>query len=62
MALKLSRGIYDTREMMSKLFNVSNPMNVIMTFNATEGLNIGLKGILKAGDHVITTSMEHNSV
>lgn len=62
MALKASRGIYETRELMGNLFNYNNPMNVIMTFNGTEGLNIGIKGTLKAGDHVITTSMEHNSV
>lgn len=62
MALKASRGIYETRELLGKLVNYNNPMNVIMTFNGTEGLNIGIKGTLKAGDHVITTSMEHNSV
>lgn len=62
LALKAGRGVYETRELISKLFNVKNPMNTILTFNATESLNIGIKGILKPGDHVITTSMEHNSV
>lgn len=62
MALKSSRGIFNTRNKISKLFNIKNPMNVILTFNCTEGLNMGIKGFLKAGDHVITTSMEHNSV
>ncbi len=62
MALKASRGIYETRELMGKLFNFNNPMNIILTFNATQSLNIGIKGTLKPGDHVITTSMEHNSV
>ena len=62
LALKSSRGIYETRELIGRLFNVKNPMNIILTFNATESLNIGIKGILKPGDHVITTSMEHNSV
>lgn len=61
-ALKASRGIFDTRERISRLFNIKNPMNLILTFNCTESLNIGIKGILKPGDHVITTSMEHNSV
>ncbi len=37
-------------------------MNVIFTFNCTESLNLGIKGILNKGDHVIATSMEHNSV
>lgn len=62
LALKASRGIYDTRELLCKIFNAKNPMNIILTFNATESLNIGIKGVLKPGDHVITTSMEHNSV
>lgn len=62
LALKSSRGIFNTRNKISKLFNIQNPMNVILTFNCTESLNMGIKGFLRAGDHVITTSMEHNSV
>lgn len=61
-ALKSSRGIFDTRLQISKLFNIKNPMDVILTFNCTESLNMAIKGVLKPGDHVITTSMEHNSV
>ena len=37
-------------------------LNIIFTCNATEALNIGIKGILKPGDHVISTVIEHNSV
>ena len=62
LALKLGREIYETRELIAKLFNIDNPMNIIYTFNCTDSLNLGIKGILKSGDHVITTSMEHNSV
>ena len=62
MALKISRGIFETRELLGKLFNIDNPLNIVLTFNCTEGLNLGIKGLLKPGDHVITTSMEHNSV
>lgn len=62
LALKASRGIFDARNRISKLFNINNPMNVVLTFNCTESLNMAIKGILKPGDHVITTSMEHNSV
>lgn len=61
-ALKSSRGIFNTRSKISKLFNIKDPMNVIFTFNCTQSLNMGIKGLLKPGDHVITTSMEHNSV
>ena len=62
LALKLGREIYNTRELVAKFFNIENPMDVVFTSNCTESLNIGLKGLLKDGDHVITTSMEHNSV
>lgn len=61
-ALKMNRGIYNTREALANMFHINKPMNVIFTFNCTESLNLGIKGILKPGDHVITTSMEHNSV
>lgn len=62
LALEASREIFNTRKKISKLFNIKDPMNVILTFNCTESLNLGIKGYLKPGDHVITTSMEHNSV
>lgn len=62
MALEASSKILDTREYISKLFNISDPLSVIFTSNATEGLNIGIKGLLSRGDHVISTVIEHNSV
>jgi cysteine desulfurase family protein len=62
MALKASSKIIEARESISKLFNISNPLNVVFTSNATEGLNIAIKGLLKRGDHVISTVIEHNSV
>lgn len=62
LSLKVSREIFQTRDLIAELFNVDNPMNIVFTFNCTESLNLGIKGILKPGDHVITTSMEHNSV
>ena len=62
LALKINRGMYDTRMSLAQLFNIGDPMNLIFTFNCTESLNLGIKGVLQPGDHVITTSMEHNSV
>lgn len=62
LALKTNREIYKTRKLLAELFNIEDPLDLIFTFNTTQGLNIGIKGILKPGDHVITTSMEHNSV
>ncbi|MCR1899257.1 aminotransferase class V-fold PLP-dependent enzyme [Irregularibacter muris] len=62
MALESGRMIYKTRELLAKLFKIQNPMQIIFTYNATDALNLGIKGFLKKGHHVITTSMEHNSV
>jgi cysteine desulfurase/selenocysteine lyase len=62
LALEAGRAIYKTRKYISKLFHIDNPMQVIFTYNATDSLNLALKGILRSGDHVITTSMEHNSM
>ena len=62
LALKTNREIYKTRQLITKLFNIEDPLDLIFTFNGTQGLNTGIKGVLKKGDHVITTSMEHNSV
>lgn len=62
MAIEAESKIMDTREELSWLFNISNPLNIIFTSNATEALNIAIKGILKKGNHVISSTIEHNSV
>lgn len=62
LAIEAGRSIFNARELISRLFNISNPMQIIFTANATEALNLAIKGVLNHGDHVITTSMEHNSV
>ncbi|MGQ9625669.1 MAG: aminotransferase class V-fold PLP-dependent enzyme [Anaerolineae bacterium] len=62
MALAAAEVIYETRREIAKLFNVPDPKRVIFGSNATDGLNLALKGFLRSGDHVITSTMEHNSV
>lgn len=61
-SLSASRVIYDTREKLGRLFGAENPKQIVFTANSTESLNIAIKGLLKPGDHVITTMLEHNSV
>lgn len=61
-ALAASRAIYDARCALARLFHGENPARIAFTANATQALNIAIKGILSPGDHVITTAMEHNSV
>lgn len=62
MAMQSARAVEGVRDLVAKLFNIADPMDVVYTFNATDSLNLALKGFLKSGDHVITTTMEHNSV
>lgn len=61
-SLKSGKVILEARELIAELFRVSSADRIIFTHNATEALNLVFKGFLKKGSHVITTSMEHNSV
>lgn len=54
--------LFETRELICELFNFDKPENVVFTKNITESLNVLIKGLLKSGDHVIVSSMEHNAV
>ena len=54
--------IYTTRQRLNTLFNGHDPSHVIFTQNVTMSLNMVIKGLLKAGDHVLVSSMEHNAV
>ena len=54
--------VLQTRKAIAKLCNIHDPFRIIFTANGTEALNLGLKGVLKPGDHVITSCLEHNSV
>jgi len=62
MALQAGRVIFETRELLAELFHINDPMQVVFTCNATSALNLGIKGCLENGDHVLLTGMEHNSV
>lgn len=62
LSLEAGRVILEARELLAELFHARKPDNVIFGLNATDASNTALKGILKKGDHVITTSMEHNSI
>ncbi len=61
-AMASDQLIYETRKEICKLFNHDNPRSVIFTSNVTESLNTIIRGIIKEGDHVITSSLEHNAV
>ncbi len=62
MAVEAENRVQRCREAIARILHAESPDQVILTLNATDALNIALKGILKAGDHVITSCTEHNSI
>ena len=62
MSVITAKAVNEARAAISRFFNISYPMRLSFTKNATEALNIAIRGSLKAGEHAIATSMEHNSV
>ncbi|MBN1583741.1 MAG: aminotransferase class V-fold PLP-dependent enzyme [Anaerolineae bacterium] len=62
LAVDAGRIVYDAREAVCKLFHAPDPLRVVWCKNVTEALNLALRGLLRAGDHVVTSSMEHNAM
>ncbi len=62
LAVEAARMVYGVREAVAELFGAPDPLRVVFGANATEALNLALNGLLRPGDHVVTASMEHNSV
>ncbi len=54
--------IEETRQLLTKFFNGTDPNRLIFGLNATDALNLAIFGLLKEGDHAISTTLEHNSV
>jgi cysteine desulfurase family protein len=62
LSLEAARVIFETREKLTAFIGMADSERLIFTQNGTESLNMALLGLLRDGDHVVTTSMEHNSV
>jgi cysteine desulfurase / selenocysteine lyase len=62
LSISAARIVFNAREAVANLFHVTDPLRVIFTANVTHALNLALYGLLKPGDHVVTSSIEHNSV
>lgn len=62
LSVQAARVVYAAREAVAQLFNAPDPLRVVFGLNATEGINLALWGLLRPGDHVVTSSMEHNAV
>lgn len=61
-AIEADSLVYQSRKGIARFFNFYDPKKIIFTSNVTESLNLAIKGILKKGDHVIVSSLEHNGV
>jgi cysteine desulfurase/selenocysteine lyase len=61
-AVRANELLFETKERLAALFHIENPERIAFAYNTTHALNMGIKGVLSYGDHVIITSMEHNSV
>lgn len=61
-AVEAARVIHSTRVKAAGLLGVTDSADIIFTQNATDALNMAMRGLLKAGDHVITSVVEHNAV
>jgi cysteine desulfurase/selenocysteine lyase len=62
LAVEAGRIVYEAREAVADLFNAPDPLRIVFGLNVTEAMNLALRGYLRPGDHVITSSMEHNAV
>lgn len=61
-AIASNEILFETKALLASLFHIPNPARIAFAQNTTHALNMGIKGVLSYGDHVIFTSMEHNSV
>lgn len=61
-SLSAAEQIYKARVTVANFFGVQNAESVIFTANCTESLNFAIKGVLKAGDTVVVSDLEHNAV
>lgn len=62
LSLAAAKKIFDCRVAAAELFGSGAPERVVFTFNTTHALNLAIKGILKTGDRVLISDLEHNAV
>lgn len=61
-ASSVAAQVFAARQLLCELFHAEDCKNVVFTKNITEALNVVIKGLLKPGDHVLVSAMEHNAV
>jgi cysteine desulfurase family protein len=62
LCMETGQLVDDTRKLLTKFFNGTDPDRLVFSYNSTDALNLALFGMLARGDHVVTTTIEHNAV
>ena len=62
LSIQAGRLVMECRESVARFFGILDATRIAFTANATEAINLALFGVLRPGDRVVTTSMEHNAV
>jgi len=62
LCMEAGQLVEETRQLMTRMFNGTDPNRLIFSHNSTDALNLAIFGTLRHGDHAITTTLEHNSV
>lgn len=62
LSVEAGRSVYDAREAVADVFGAPDPLRVVFTQNVTQAINTVLRGLLRPGDRVVTTGIEHNAV
>ncbi len=61
-SLEAGRALYDVRETLAEVFNAPDPLSIVFTFNVTDSINLAMRGLIRPGHHIVTSTMEHNAV
>ncbi len=61
-AIEAEEVIFNTRKLLTQLFHGDDPNRLTFSYNASDSLNLVIQGLAETGDHVVTTTLEHNSV
>jgi cysteine desulfurase family protein len=62
LSIAAGRIVDDAREVLAQLLNAPDPLRIVFGANGTEAINLALRGLLRTGDHVVTSGIEHNAV
>jgi cysteine desulfurase/selenocysteine lyase len=62
LSIQATEALISAKSIVADFFHIDDPAQIVFCQNTTLALNMGITGLIKSGDHVIISSMEHNSV